>query len=338
MKVPEPKKLPSGKYNVRIMLNGKSYSITRDTARECKNEAMMMKAEYKTKNRIADKCLITLRSAIDNYIDVRSSVLSPSTIRGYRVVQRNYFTAVMDRRIDAIDWQREVNAMAQNYAPKTVRNAWRFVSSVLSENGVQAKKITLPQLEAEEHLFLDKEQIKLFVDAVKGKQVEIPALLALHSLRRSEIAGLDWKNIDLKKKTITVSGSVVPNEANELVYKKMAKNDSSARTIDIMIPSLFDALKSADNKSGKVCTMHPNSIYKAVNSICRENGLPEVGVHGLRHSCVSLCYALGLSEMQTMRIGGYSDWATMRKIYTHLDSLASKDASTKIQNFFSDLT
>lgn len=199
---------------------------------------------------------------------------------------------------------------------------------------LRSEKITLPQLEADEHLFLDNEQIKIFVDKVSGKAVEIPALLALHSLRRSEIAGLDWKNIDLKKKTITIRGSVVPNEEGKLTYKKMAKNDSSARTIPIMIPSLYDALSAVKDKSGAVCTMHPNSIYKAVNTICKENDLPLVGVHGLRHSAVSLMYSFGINEATAMRLCGYSDWGTMRKIYTHLDSKSAEAAAQKITDFF----
>ena len=48
------------------------------------------------------------------------------------------------------------------------------------------------------------------------------------------------------------------------------------------------------------------------NRICRKNGLPEIGVHGLRHSFVSLAYHLGWSELTTMQIAGYSDYNTMK--------------------------
>lgn len=334
MKSPTPKKLPSGNYRVQLCIDGKKISITKPTAKECRIEADLLKARsavgiYTPNN-------ITLYDAIDHYIERRSSVLSPSTIRGYRVAQRNYFQNVMHKRIDNIDWQREVNAMAQNYAPKTVKNAWRFVVSVLAENGVDAKKTALPKQEVKEHEYLDQDQIRIFIDAVKGTAVEIPALLGLHSLRRSEIAALDWKNIDLKAKTISVKGAIVPNENNELIYKATNKNSASTRTVPIMIPALYDALFAVEDKTGAVCKMHPNSIYKAVNTVCKENDLPLIGVHGLRHSAVSVMYAAGLSEMQSMELCGYSDFATMRRIYTHLDTKSKEEARQKMMRFYTE--
>lgn len=141
MKVPEPRKLPSGNYYIQMQLNGVSVSVTRSTAKECKDAATLIKAEHRANKRVIEqRQTITLSEAIDSYIEKRSAVLSPSTIMGYRVAQRNYFQSAMCKDITKVDWQREVNAMAQNYAPKTVRNAWRFVASVLSENGLEAKK------------------------------------------------------------------------------------------------------------------------------------------------------------------------------------------------------
>lgn len=335
MKVPEPKKLPSGNYFIQLRLNGVSVPVTRSTAKECKRAAELIKAEHRAEKRVVEKKKdLTLNDAIENYITKRTDVLSPSTIRGYRVVQKNYFQAAMQKQIQSIDWQSEVNDMAREYAPKTVRNAWRFLVSVLAEAGTVAPKITLPQPKSEEREFLDAEQIKKFVKLLQGSEYEIPALLALHSLRRSEIAALDWKNVNLKKQTITVAAASVPNEDNEFVVRNTTKTTGSTRTVPIMIPELATSLSAVEDKTGFVCRVHPNSLYKGINTICERNGLPKVGVHGLRHSFASLAYTLGLSEKQTMELGGWSDFATMRRIYTHLDEKSKQDARDKMQAFF----
>ena len=79
---------------------------------------------------------------------------------------------------------------------------------------------------------------------------------------------------------------------------------------------------------------HPNSAYKQINKICRETGLPEIGVHGLRHSFASLAYHLGMTELEAMAIGGWSDYQTMREIYTHLSKSDLKNAENKMSAFY----
>lgn len=236
------------------------------------------------------------------------------------------------------DWQLAVNREAKLCSAKTLKNAWVLVSSVVSEQTGRRPKVMLPQIVKNERPFLEPEQIKPFIEAVKGTDVEIAALLALSSLRRSELLALTWKNVDLKKKLIHVSGSAVPNEDNVLVYRAENKNQSSNRIIPIMINELYDALKAAKSaaksKDEYVVAIPPKTLWARINGVCEKNGLPKVGVHGLRHSFVSLCYHLGVPEKIAMQIGGWSDFETMRKIYTHIAQSDVKKYTTNIENFF----
>jgi len=334
MKVPKARKLPSGKWFIQLRLDGKSVSITEDTERDCVRQAALVKAEFLNGKKTEEKPDITLTKAIDKYIASKSAVLSPSTIRGYRAIQKNYFKNVMEKSLYEIDWQREINAEAKNHAPKTIKNSYRFLCSVSRENGVEPKTVVLPQQIKKERPFLSKDELVKFVEAMHGNKSEIAALLALHSLRRSEIVGLDWKNVDLENKTITVSGSKVFGE-DGIVYKKTNKNAASARTVPIIMPELYDALNAVENKTGMVVPFHPNIIYNDVNRVCERIGVPKVGVHGLRHTFVTMAYSAGLSELACMRIAGYSDFATMRKIYTHLDNSAMTEATEKLKDFLS---
>ncbi len=155
MKVPEPRKLPSGTWFIQLRLNGVSVPVTASTAKACKHQAELIKAEHRAGKRIQRRDLPTLRKAIDNYINARVNVLSPSTVDGYRRIQKNRFQAVMDKPISGDGWQALINKeKAGGASPKTIRNAYRFIVSVLTENGIQPGKVTLPALDGNTRAWL----------------------------------------------------------------------------------------------------------------------------------------------------------------------------------------
>lgn len=336
MKIPKATQLPSGSWRVRVRVNEQYISITRQTEEEAVAEAMALKAGIKESRNKAPKDM-TLREAIDQYIDLREAALSPSTIRGYVYIRDNRFPEVMYRTInkttDAM-YQRAVNRQSMTHAPKTVKNAWHFVASVLKTVADREVDCALPQIVHKEKEFLEPEHIPLFLDALEGKSIEIPALLALHGLRASEVLDITWKDIDLKKKVIHVRGSAVRDKDNNFVHKTTNKNTSSRRDVPILIDRLISAVSAADKSGEYVCVVKQTGLYNAINKVCRDADLPEVGTHGLRHSFASLCYHLNIPEQMTMALGGWSDPATMRKIYTHLanrDKLSHADA---LRDFF----
>ena len=334
IKIPTPRKRGQKWY---VDLRREGVTVIENTEAEAKAKAVAIRAGFvDVKKRPS---AVTLEKAIDNYIEVRSNVLSPSTLVGYKSVKKNRFKSVMQCSVaDIKDWQEVINAEAAICSPKTVKNAWGLIRPAIEAAGVELPKVKLPQLVPKEPVFLTPEQISVFVTAVKGTPVEIPALLGLHSLRRSEIAALDWANIDLRKRIIKVSGAVVPGENWALVEKPTNKNSASTRTVPIMIPELYDALKAVPDKSGKVVTCYISTIYDWVNKVCDENNLPRLGVHGLRHSFASLAYHVRMSEQAAMQIGGWSDYATMRKIYTHLSTQDINAAANSMSKFYDNFT
>ena len=85
MRIPEPKKLPSGKWYVQIMVDGKRSNKTFHTKEEAAYWAAGLKTKAIEDNR--DPTSLTLTAAVDRYIESKSSILSPSTIKGYRTLQ-----------------------------------------------------------------------------------------------------------------------------------------------------------------------------------------------------------------------------------------------------------
>lgn len=337
MKVPKARKLPSGSWFIQMRLGGESVSITRNSEKECVRAAQYTKAEYLAGKREQKRADVpTLGAAIDAYIKLRDNVLSPASVRGYQNIRKNRFQDYMNCAINEINFQEMCNNEALRCAPKTLENAWGLVSTVLRRNKINPPNLSLPQVPPNERPFLEPEEIPIFIKAVKGTPVEIPALLALHSLRRSEICALTWENIDLKKKVIHVRGASVPGADHKFVVKKTNKNRTSTRTVPILIDELRIALDAVEDKTGVLIHNNPNTLLVWVNKICREAGLPEVGMHGLRHSFASLAEHLKMPEKITMELGGWSDLHTMRKIYTHVAQSDRTQYTAAMAKFFED--
>ncbi len=337
MKVPKPRRLPSGNWFIQMRLGGESVSVTDPSEKQCVKAAQLLKAEYLAGKRVTKKPeRVTLAEIVERYITSRQNVLSPSTIRGYRIIQRTRFQAYSSQEIHAIDWQSLVNEEAALCSPKTLHNAWMLLSSAVYAGTGTRPVATLPQVPKNTRLYLTPAQIDLFTGAIQNTDVEIPALLGLCSLRCSEILGLKWRNVDLEKGIVYVRGSAVRGSDGKLIYKDTNKNRTSNRVVPIM-PQLMDALQKAPEHlpDDPVVSCSQQSIYTRVNTICRKNKLPEIGVHGLRHSFASLAYHLNVPYKVAMEIGGWSDDHTMQKIYTHIAEEDIRAGAESLVNFYS---
>ena len=341
MKIPKAKKQKNGEYRIQLRLGGESIPVRAFTDKECTNKARLIKAEYlagKQIEKVSSKEEQILQSIVEKFIDSRKAVLSPATIAGYNIIKNNRFKEYMQMKPSAItDWQAVINdEVKTGISAKTIKNSWALVSSSLEYSGIRSPNVKLPQIVQKTRPWLDADQIKIFVKAVKGKDCEIPALLALHSLRRSEILGLTFEKIDLKKNIIHVEGAAVPGEDYKLVYKETNKTKHSRRNVPIMIPELRKAILAIpkEKRKGKIYTKYQNIIWRDINRICKENNLPEVGVHGLRHSFASLAHHVGIPEQEAMLIGGWEDANTMHKIYEHISDADRLKSENKIAEFF----
>lgn len=332
--VPKARLLPSGKWNIQLRAEGQS--ITEDTEALCVARARAVRAGFIELEKKPQS--ITLSAAIDDYIEKNRTALSPSTIRGYRVIQRNYFPNEMPRPIGTkTDWQAAVDKELERHSLNVVKNAWALFKMVLRLNGVQPPEVKFPQPVSKERPWLDYEQIVLFLGAVRDDRCETAALLALHSLRRSELFGLMWENVDLKNNTITVSGSRVVDEYGNFVYKETNKNVSSQRTVPIVIPRMRELLAAQSvgaDPAQFVVTVSHDALHKMINRVCERASLPKVGVHGLRHSFASLGYHLQMPELEIMELGGWSEYRTVHKIYTHLAKQDRLHSANKMAEFY----
>ena len=337
MKIPTPRQLPSGSWFVRIQVDGKTVSITKPTRKEAEQEVIALKARAKA---VATSSK-TVGQAIDDYISAREGVDSPSTIKGYQAIRDYRFQGAMHKKAADItqeQWQQLVRQEARQVSAKTVKNAWGLVSSAVAEATGKRITVTLPQVVRKEASYISSSDMKKFLAAIRGHWAEIPILLGLHSLRRSEIMNVRWEDIDLKNNCIHVQGAAVFDSSNNLVHKAENKNTTSQRTIPFILPQLRQAVEESTREGEYAVTCYPNSINVATQRICKQIGIPKCTTHGLRKSFASMMLVdLHQPEDIVMQIGGWSDPSTMRKIYSQVSLENIQKAGTQFTSFIDKL-
>ena len=89
MRLPEPKKLPSGNWRIQVLVDGKRVGRTFPTKEEAEYWAAGLKTKIMEENRSPWK--MTVGAAVDRYIESKSSILSPSTVLGYKRTKKRLF-------------------------------------------------------------------------------------------------------------------------------------------------------------------------------------------------------------------------------------------------------
>ena len=340
---PRPSLRPSGKWGCQIMYNGKRIYVDGDTPEEANAKAIAARnglAEEYAAREEERKGNLSLKDAITLYIERRENVLSPSTVNGYKEVQRNRFPELMKLRvcdIDKKDIQRAINEDAKKVSAKTIKNALGLVISTLSEyKDIDTKRLRLPQEKRKEHAFLDEKGMVELFDAIRGSSVEIPILMAVWlGMRRSEIMGLCWDCVDFEKKQVHIRRTYIRDKEKGYVLTDNTKTVASRRSLDCpdyILAKLEDY--TPKHRKGRVITMHPNTIYKLMRDICERNGIDFVGVHGLRHTNASIMLSLGIVDKVAMARGGWSTDVTMKSVYQHVFADDKKAAGILVDSYF----
>ena len=340
---PKPTLRPSGKWGCQILINGKREYVDGNTPEEAHAAALALKAGLLEMREHTRKGTLSLKDAITKYIEDRSAVLSPSTIRSYKETQRNRIKALQEMRVIDIsesDLQVAINIEAKNgKSAKTIKNDITLAVSVISQyKDINTKKLKYPQRIRKEHKFLETDEIVALISGCEGDKAEIPILLALWlGLRRSEILGLCWDAIDFQSGSISIRRSLVRDDKGTYAIKDYTKNESSRRTVDCPSYILDKLAAYPGDREGRIFKTNDTSfIYDRLKIICDREGITFPGVHGLRHTNASVMLSLGIMDKYAMARGGWSTDYTMKNVYQHLFSSDKQSADHTINKFFED--
>lgn len=317
-------------YRVRKMYKGQMYTVTFDH-KPTQKEAMLAMADELQKVQKKHESM-DFRAAAGEYIESKRNVLSPTTIRGYNSAMKTLskkFQGINVHDITALDVQTEINRLAKEHSPKTVRNYHGFVSAVLGTFCPNLKiNTTLPQKLKNEPYIPSDEDIRKILECAKDTEYEIPIMLACYGLRRSEICALTID--DIEGDVIRINKAKVMDEDAKWV-EKATKTISSTR--EIVVPKeIADKIK----EKGYVYKGHPNSITIYLGKTEDRLGIPHFPLHKLRHYFASKMSALNVPEADIMRMGGWETDHVMKSVYRHSmmekEEQAKREAAEKLRN------
>lgn len=328
------KKLPSGSFRVNLYIgkdtNGKRKykSFTAPT----KKEAEYLAAQYNQIHIDVNRSELLLSDAVERYIKSKENVLSPSTVRGYYAILRNYLPCLMQTRLKELNTeviQEQFNVFAKDHSPKTCRNAYGLISSTLKINRPDLQlNITLPQKQKRNIYIPSEADILKISKLLDGSLMKTAFLLACQcGLRASEISALKKKfvyadHIEIKEaRVVGVDGDVT----------KAPKSVSGYRNVPIS-KSFFDFLISSADEEGYICNMRAPAISNSWTSFRRKNGFDEdFNFHALRHYYASKCLLLGMPQKYIAELMGHSSLDMIEKVYQHTFPSAMEVYAEKIR-------
>ncbi len=174
----------------------------------------------------------------------------------------------------------------------------------------------------------------------------------LYGLRRSEICGLRWQDIDFENGKMLVCNTVV--KFKSLIEHKQTKSAKSKCTLALIndtIPCLKSLKATQDapkakcinhdpDPQGHVCTngrgkpFAPDYVSHAFNSLLKRHGLPHIRFHELRHTAGNLLLNNGMSVKRIAEYLGHEKVSTTLDIYTHIDFEGKRAAAQTMGSIF----
>ena len=168
--------------------------------------------------------------------------------------------------------------------------------------------------------------------------MEIPILLAIWlCMRSSEITGLTWDCVDFQRSTVTVKKAMVRGMDNQWI-EKGTKTTSSTRTLNAPTYIMERlAIARQTSSSDHVVTIRGNVLYSRLKTLLRNNDLPNIRFHDLRHTSASVMVLLNIPDKYAQQRGGWATPNTMRKVYQHTMATKRSAVDEQIDRFFSSL-
>ncbi len=332
-------RLPSGNYRARVHIgNGKYKPFTGKDKKDVQLRAAQYEANLKIEE-ATGKPLMTLGEAIDGYIAQKANVLSPSTIRGYRAVQRNAVPDLMSMRlcdINNVFLQKAINAFAFDHSPKYTRNVYGLISATLKTYLPEFRlNVTLPQKQKNEVEIPAEEEVHKIFEFVKDTDMELPVLLgACCGMRRSEIIGLKWEDINFNDGTISVNEAVVMDEHGNAVSKG-TKSIAGTRTIR-MYPFVKDVLEKTEKNGKYVVTLTGNQISSRFSKILKGCGVRHYKFHALRHYLVSVMLSLNIPKSYIADYVGHETEHMIDAVYGHIMARKKTNVEDVLQQYFTE--
>lgn len=340
------KKLPSGAWRTQVTktIGGKkikkSFTVTlkeaKGDSRRAKLQSEALARNWQLGTDQTETYGLTVREAIESYISDKGKVLSPSTIRGYKLILET-FTPIWDiciADLETAQIQRLVNDWSMDIKRKTIRNRIALLLSVLDYNEVDKRfRIRYPQDTSKKIGTPDIEDVQMFIRNASEVMKPIIYLAAFGSLRRGEIGGLREMDISRDMNTVSVNGDMVLDANNKWIYKPFPKTKDSTRTIQL--PSfIIKDIPIKEDPEAFVFDITPAAMTDRFARLAKKLQL-NYSLHTLRHFAASFRTDLGIPKKYIQEVGGWLDGnaSVFERVYDNKME-SSRKKYTQLANHF----
>lgn len=337
-------KLPSGSWRcIASWTNEYGEHKQKGFTASTKQEAEFLAAKFITEKKHSMKPENkTLDDLITAYIENRSNLLSPTTIRSYHKIRRTAFPSIIKVRMGLLTpdmYQKAINEYAKNHSPKSVSMAHSLASKVLKANDVfVSDNAILPQKEKKEVSIPTEDEVMDLLEKTKGTRLYLLIAFSVFlGLRKSETVALKWSDIDFDNQTVSINKARVKDQFSVYVIKQ-PKTTESKRTLHIP-EVLMDTLKEMDSSDADAFIIN-DSVDALVSLYNRERvklGFP-YKFHALRHYYASVLLAQGLPNKYAQKQMGHATDNMLKRVYQHTFKSKEEDFEASLDSYFSSLS
>lgn len=310
----------------------------------------------------------TVEDLLTFYLDNLSSTVRSSTMLSYRRQVDNIIDKIGRVKIDALvleGVQKLATALTRDHGPVAMRHALQRLKAAyelitperVARNPVDLRRLKLRRVEQVERRPLDDAQVRAMLAA--GDDAELmghysrygPALwlMALLGLRRGEVCGASWRDLNWEKAELQVRQQFAPSLEGGFTLGPV-KTAAGARVLPLG-PRLLARLRAhwemqqeerkargaAWKEHGFILArehgepVHPQAFGAMLRRLCHLTKLPHVHPHLLRHGCATMISEEGYSEAVIAGILGHGKGPSVTRRYTHATEKAKRNALISLE-------
>ncbi|MBA4543961.1 MULTISPECIES: site-specific integrase [Thermoactinomyces] len=335
-------------------------------------KALIQKIHELEQGTFVEPAKTTLKEYMERWLeDYAKTALRPSTLQTYKTYINAHIIptlgAITLQQLQPMHLQRFYNEKLTNgrvdgeggLSPHTVR----YLHVILKEALGHAVKWQLlsrnvadladpPALGKKDIITLEPEEVTLFLDHARKDRLYIAFLLAITTgLRRGEILGLRWKDINFEAKTASIRKNLVVVNGKPVLQEPKTKG--SIRSVSLPSTTIEELKKHKriqnqekllagagyqDNDlivATSVGTpVSPRNLLRSFYRIIKKANLPDIRFHDLRHTHATLMLKQGEHPKIVSERLGHSNTRITMDIYSHVLPNMQQEAVDRFEKMF----